>query len=231
MSISKKQEVNYPPLLKSITEELVVQELEDELLIYNLQTNRAMCLNRTAALVWQSCDGKSDISEITQKLEEELGASVNEELVLFAVSELNNKGLIENGEKIADSFRGLSRREIVRRVGFASLVTLPIVSSIVAPQAAAAQSRPGIRFTLIPDPTDPTPTPTPNCIRAGSRTGYNCFARSRATCLNLNTITPDYCGNAFTPTSLHSDRCCSRMAVVGDCRPQGLGNLCFCLCT
>ena len=167
-----------------------------------------MCLNRTAALVWQSCDGKSDISEITQKLEEELGASVNEELVLFAVSELNNKGLIENGEKIADSFRGLSRREIVRRVGFASLVTLPIVSSIVAPQAAAAQSRPGIRFTLIPDPT-PTPTPTP-CFRRErfittsvcerrigecAEAGYNnawCRAhyreRARALCCSMNTI-------------------------------------------
>ena len=111
-----------------------------------------MCLNQTAALVWKYCDGKGDISEITGKLEKELGASVNEELVLFAVSELNEKGLIENGEGISDGFEGLSRREIVKKIGFASLVALPIVSSIVAPKAASAQTQglcvtnPGIVF-------------------------------------------------------------------------------------
>ena len=202
--------------------ELVVQKVVDELLIYHLQANRAMCLNQTAALVWENCDGKSNISEITQKLERELGASVNEELVLFAVSDLKEKGLIENGEKITDELKGLSRREIVRKVGFASLVALPIVSSITAPKAVAAQSRPMIQGTLTPDTT-------PNCIRAGSRTGYSCYSRSRATCLNLNTIIPDYCGNAFTPTSLHSDRCCSKMAVLGDCRMMDVSELCHCV--
>ena len=111
-----------------------------------------MCLNQTAALVWKYCDGKGDISEITGKLEKELGASVNEELVLFAVSELNEKGLIENGEGISDGFEGLSRREIVKKIGFASMVALPIISSIVAPKASFAQTQglcvtnPGVEF-------------------------------------------------------------------------------------
>ena len=66
---------NAPPL--AAHEKLVVQDLKDELLIYNLQTNQAIALNQTAALVWRYCDGKRDISEITRKLEEKLGASAN----------------------------------------------------------------------------------------------------------------------------------------------------------
>jgi hypothetical protein len=49
----------------SRTKELVVQELKGELLIYDLSTNKAFCLNETSALVWQLCDGKSSISEIS----------------------------------------------------------------------------------------------------------------------------------------------------------------------
>ena len=204
MSISKKQEVNYPPLLKSITEELVVQELENELLIYNLKTNRAICLNRTAALVWQSCDGKSDISEITQKLEEELGASVNEELVLFAVSELNNKGLIENGEKIADSFRGLSRREIVRRVGFASLVTLPIVSSIVAPKASFAQT---LRLRIDPN----------NCRPTGEVLQYSA-ANGHPTRQSAENFLQSICDEIVRDRARTSRTCCSGMGAILGCR-------------
>ena len=124
---------------RTVEEELVVQKMEDELLIYNLQTNQAMCLNQTAALVWENCDGQSGASEIAKKLEKKLSALVSEELVLFIISELNEKGLLENGKQMPNKFEGLSRREIVKKVGFASLVALPIISSIIAPKASFAQ--------------------------------------------------------------------------------------------
>lgn len=174
-------------------DELVVQNLKDELLIYNLQTNQAMSLNQTAALVWKYCDGKRDISEITRKLEEKLGTSANEELVLFAIRELNKKGLIENGEGVSNGFEGLSRREIVRRVGFASMVALPIVLSIAAPKASSAQTQgpcvanPGLEFTC----NDGTNTCCSNCcfplaVENAScrrnRIGFNTFFRCTCTC-------------------------------------------------
>ena len=37
---------------------LVVQEMPDELLVYDTENNKAHCLNTTAAFVWKSCDGK-----------------------------------------------------------------------------------------------------------------------------------------------------------------------------
>lgn len=201
------RQISSPSLLKSISEGIVVQKLEDELLIYNLQTNRAICLNQTAALVWQSCDGISSVSEIRQKLEKELGTSVNDELVLFAVSELNEKGLIENGEKIADSFKGLSRREIVRKVGFASLVALPIVSSIVAPTAAAAQT---------------FPPPPANCAMSGTPIGFcesiNSTRQSRAGAeATARRVCTMFCngnarGEGFSNPALNPPPCCTYTA-------------------
>ena len=168
-----------------------MQELEDELLIYNLQTHRAICLNQTAALVWQNCDGKSSVGEIKRRMEKELGKLVREELVLFAIDELNDKGLIENGEEISKEFEGLTRREIVRKVGFASLVALPIVSSIAVPKAASAQScppgtfLPGTRYSRCVNTlagcsricADQIITDVENCCsRSGRRA--NCFFSS-----------------------------------------------------
>ena len=42
---------------KARKENLVVQESNGEVLIYDLDTNKAFCLNETSALVWQACDG------------------------------------------------------------------------------------------------------------------------------------------------------------------------------
>ena len=50
---------------------LVVQEMPDEVLIYDLDTNKAHCLNQTAAFVWKSCDGKNTVERIAGMLEKE----------------------------------------------------------------------------------------------------------------------------------------------------------------
>ena len=163
---SKKHDDKLAVHPKVVTDGFVFQKLEDELLIYDLHANRAVCLNQTAALVWQNCDGKSSAGKIAQKLEKKLGAPVNEELVMFAVSELKEKGLLENGGSIANNFKGLSRREVVKKVGFASLVSLPIVSSIVAPVAAEAQSLMEGAFLI-----NCTSTPGGSCIPMCSRAG------------------------------------------------------------
>ena len=43
---------------------LVVQEMPDEVLVYDLDTNKAHCLNNSAALVWRACDGTNSVADI-----------------------------------------------------------------------------------------------------------------------------------------------------------------------
>lgn len=115
---------------------LIVQELADEVLIYDEQQHKAHCLNQTAAVVWQQCDGKRDISDIARRASAALGAAVGEEMVWLAVDELGKRQLLK--EQLELGTPGTSRREMMRRLGVGAAVALPLVVSIVAPRAADA---------------------------------------------------------------------------------------------
>ena len=118
--------------------DIVVQEVSGETLIYDLKSNKAYCLNETSALIWQLCDGKRTASEISDEMSIRVKAQISEDFVWIALDQLNKDGLLEG--EISDRFVGLSRREVIRKTGFASVVVLPLVSSLVAPNAANAQS-------------------------------------------------------------------------------------------
>ncbi len=123
---------------KSREDNLVVQELEGEFLVYDLVKNKALCLNKTSALVWQACDGSRTIAEIGDVVGKQLNSQVNEDIVWLALDQLSKESLVEEQIKPNDKFNGLSRREVIRKVGFASLIALPVITSLVAPVAAAA---------------------------------------------------------------------------------------------
>ena len=113
---------------------LVVQEMPDEVLVYDLNTNKAHCLNQTAATVWQACDGNKSISDIAANF-----GDGNEDLVWLAIDQLSENNLLET--QVASKFKGQSRREVIKKIGLASIVAVPVIASLVAPQnALAAQS-------------------------------------------------------------------------------------------
>jgi len=113
---------------------LVIQEMPDEVLVYDLNTNKAHCLNQTAAKVWMACDGKTSISEIAARF----GTGVNEDLVWLAVDQLSENDLLER--EVVSKFKGQSRREVIKKIGLASIIAVPVIASLVAPQNALAAS-------------------------------------------------------------------------------------------
>lgn len=122
---------------------LVMQELGGELLIYDLKINKAFCLNETSGLVWQMCDGTKSIAEISRLISKKLKTPVPEDLVWLAVDQLEKENLLEGDYNSEARFEGLSRREVIRKIGVTSMVALPIISSLVAPTAVMAQSSGG----------------------------------------------------------------------------------------
>src|SRR5690349_17456429 len=118
-------------------EELVVQEMPDEVLVYDLKRHKAHCLNKTAAFVWNHCDGQTTVTEMAGLLEKDTGAPVDEEVVLYALGKLGDADLLAS--KVANSLNdGMSRRRMLGRVG--AVMVLPTVVSLIAAAAAAAVS-------------------------------------------------------------------------------------------
>ena len=128
---------------------LVIDDLPDEVLVYDLERHKAHCLNHTAALVWRACDGESSPAEIAARLRTELGVPYSSELsddvVLLALNQLEKFHLLEQPEALPAQFAVLSRRQMVRRLGLAAAVAVPVITSIVAPTAvqAATCTQPG----------------------------------------------------------------------------------------
>lgn len=113
---------------------LVIQEMPEEVLVYDLDTNKAHCLNQTAAFVWKACDGTRSVGEINQLMKREYGAQVSEEMVWLAIDLLSKDNLLE--QRVETKFNGLSRREVIKKVGLTTVVALPVVALLTFPKVA-----------------------------------------------------------------------------------------------
>jgi hypothetical protein len=119
---------------------LIVKELPDETLVYDTQRDKAHCLNSTAALVWKNCDGKRTVGQLRELMEKNAGAPVPEEMVWLALDQLETFKLLDDAPAKPLQLSGMSRRNLVKRIGFAALA-LPAIISISAPPASAQQSK------------------------------------------------------------------------------------------
>ena len=143
-------------------EGLVIQETSDEVLVYDLNSNKAHCLNQTAAFVWKSCDGNNSITDITALFEHETGSIIHQDMIWLAIDQLNDKDLLQTSMK--PTFAGRSRREVIKKIGLATVVALPLVASLTAPTSALASTScacvgPGdcIAQTMCPNPLNCNP--------------------------------------------------------------------------
>jgi hypothetical protein len=122
---------------------LIVKEVDDETLVYDLETDKAHCLNDTAARIWKRCDGRTTVREISARLGAELNIKVDEDVVWLALDQLAKFRLLEEAPVKPAHLAGVSRRQAVRALGVAALV-LPMVNSLVVPTAAQTASPPPI---------------------------------------------------------------------------------------
>lgn len=121
--------------LPKARKDIIVQDLKGEVLVYDLETDRAHCLNETAGKVFNACDGMQTLDDLKRR------HRLTDEIIFLALDSLKKENLLDETTKYVSPFAGVSRREAVRKVGLASLIALPVISSLLAPTAAAAQSR------------------------------------------------------------------------------------------
>jgi hypothetical protein len=134
----KEKRTKSAPLARK--EGLLVEELPHEVLVYDLERDKAHCLNPTAALIWKHCDGRTSVREMLRLLEKSLATSVDEDVVWCALNQLEKDKLLQEPLAWPVGMERISRRELVRRLGIGAAIAIPLITSIVAPTVAYAGS-------------------------------------------------------------------------------------------
>lgn len=202
--------MNKLPLTR--TQNIIVKNVGKELLVYDLSTNIIYRLNETSAIIYCACNGKTTFEDLISK------NKFTEELIYFSLQELQKENLVQGAD--LTYFGALSRREVIRKVGLATLLALPVISSMLAPSSTQAQSN--------------------SCY--GQSCKFNSWTQSD--CCNSNFRCPDsinqstceFCfaggssfafaapvaNDAFCNALLSKNRCCNSGLVTGD------GSRCYC---
>jgi Coenzyme PQQ synthesis protein D (PqqD) len=122
------------PLARS--EDLLIEEVGDELLVCDPGNNRAHSLNSFAARVWQACDGETTADELVTKLDSDRDS------VAWALAELSDSELLERNGPVVASNGGMTRRDLglrTAKVGAAVAivsVALPVATASATPTPA-----------------------------------------------------------------------------------------------
>lgn len=152
--------------------------VRDEVVVYDFRSNRARCLNPTAAAVFRLCDGTHTPRQIAAELTRTLGAPCDEEMVWMALAKLDEGALLD--PPLGDRAVDLDRRRLLKKMALTAglSIALPAVWSIVAPTPAYAASA----IACYP-PGDCTGNGTPpGCCNNGGR-AFSCTGAGASMCM------------------------------------------------
>ena len=118
--------------------DLIVEELGDELLVYDMEADRGHCLSPTAARVWRRCDGRTPPEGLSAQL------GLDQDAVDRALEELAACELLEAAPEptVVPAGNGATRRELASKVVKVGAVAAaaPLIVSVAAPTPAQAQT-------------------------------------------------------------------------------------------
>jgi hypothetical protein len=119
------------------TNRLVTRDLGDELLVYDLERHKAYCLNQVAMQVFRHCDGETTVPDMALRIGGALGLPVDEQAVRLGLVRLEKAHLLDGpvGQTLHTS-----RRDMLRTLGRAAVVVVPLVTAITVPTSAQAAS-------------------------------------------------------------------------------------------
>ena len=163
---------------KARKENLLVRKLETETVVYDRLRDTAFCLNRSVAAVWDACDGRRTVEQISILLKQEVDPSADTAVVWLALKQLDKYSLLEKNQLQRFLIPAISRRDLVR-LGLYSAITLPVITAISAPTAAQAASEVSrdtcrartqgpVGLGCLGTPCAPKEAPNTNCQPSGN---------------------------------------------------------------
>jgi hypothetical protein len=90
--------------------DLLIEDVDDEKVIYDEQTTQAHCLTPLASVVFDNCDGQSSPAELARVASESLGEPVSEDQVQMALAQLEERELLASPPAIR-----ISRRDMIHK--------------------------------------------------------------------------------------------------------------------
>ena len=116
-------------------EGLLVEHVGDETVVFDADSKEAHCLSALAAVVFDSCDGRTSVDELAGIATARLGEPVDDERVLDALAQLEERDLMEPRAPA-----GVTRRGVIRKTAVMGgvVAATPLITSILAPTSYAA---------------------------------------------------------------------------------------------
>jgi hypothetical protein len=186
------------PLARST--DLIIEELDSEVLVYDTRTKIGHSLGSEAAKVWQACDGETPADELAAKL------GLEADTVARALDELGSRDLLEEPPTLFPVPEGSTRREAsvrLAKVG-AAAVAAPLIYSVAVPPASLALGSQCLQFS------------NQSCGTVG-QAGEGCKSENGCCCCQPN-------GCAGSPAANAANPGCKVCVTCGDPCPDDAGN-------
>lgn len=119
---------------------VIVEEVGDEIFVYDVVRLEAHSLNRAVGVVWKYSNGSNTIADMARLLATEIHSAADEHVVWYALERLREAHLLEQDTIPLERVNLLTRRELVGRLGKAAIAAVPVIASIPIPTAAQASS-------------------------------------------------------------------------------------------
>src|SRR5271156_3976342 len=88
-------------LSRRIRQNVSIQQIGPEILIYDELRHKAFCLNAVSAAIWSMCDGEHTVAQIAEAATVSLGVPISGEIVLLGLCDLRRDGLLEASASVA----------------------------------------------------------------------------------------------------------------------------------
>ena len=207
-------------------EGLLVEQVNDEIVVFDTLSRAAHCLSPLAAIVFEHCNGRTSLEDLAAVASERLGETIDTAAIEETLAQLDERELL-------DEDPGITRRGMIGKtaaVGGAAFAA-PLITSVLAPTAASAASA-----TCGGPPPKPTVLCCPCTTGSGTNKDNCCYIPSvtnNCQCVKAEGNSTKFCKPSANPAQgtiacttqfvPPCQQCCNNQPAGGACGAMNSG--------